>query len=254
MDETPSLLRQAFFRSLDEPISLLRLFDFLPHVFMYVKDARGRFVAMNRALVELRGGSEEAELLGRTDLELHPAYWGRRYQEEDRKVLESGKAIPGQVWLVPDADGRLALFVSSKIPLRDRSGTAIGVAGVMHRLNPQEDSERPHRGLESATEIVAQRYGSPLTVAELAHAAGLSTSQLNRRFRATYQMSPSEYLQRVRIHEASRLLSETDATIGEVAQRTGFYDQAHLTRTFRKRMGLSPSEFRRTLGSRPVIR
>jgi AraC-like DNA-binding protein len=88
-------------------------------------------------------------------------------------------------------------------------------------------------------------FGTPLEINQIAAEVGLSVSQLNRRFRSVYQMTPSEYLQRVRVHEASQRLAESNATIGQVALDTGFYDQAHLTRTFRRWMGMPPSEFRR---------
>lgn len=237
--------RQQFFASIDDVAGLLRLFDFVPNVYLYVKDIDGRFVAMNEALVKIRGGDREDEFLGRTDIEIHPAYWGRRYREEDRQVIKTGQEVRNQVWLVPVERRRLGTFVSSKIPLRDNQQRIIGVAGVMYRLDSDTESETPRNRLQAATELIAQRFDGPLEVTELAHAVDLSVSQLNRRFRATYQMSPSEYLQRLRVHEASRLLAETEKAIGEVALATGFYDQAHLTRMFRKWMGMTPTDFRK---------
>ncbi len=90
----PAELRNRFFASLADATQLLRLFDFLPNVFLYVKDTQGRFTAMNEQLVRLRGAKHEAELLGKTDVEIHPTYWGRLYQEEDRRVIDSGREIP----------------------------------------------------------------------------------------------------------------------------------------------------------------
>ncbi|MCG8652578.1 MAG: AraC family transcriptional regulator, partial [Pirellulales bacterium] len=166
-------------------------------------------------------------------------------REEDRRVIESGQAIPHQVWLVPVKSGGLGTFVSSKIPLRGPTGQVIGVAGVMYRLDADGALPTPPDRLHQATEMIARRFDQPLEVSEMAKAVNLSISQLNRRFRATYQMSPSEYLQRVRVHEASRLLAGSSLSIGEVALRTGFYDQAHLTRMFRKWMGMTPTDFRK---------
>jgi transcriptional regulator GlxA family with amidase domain len=92
--------------------------------------------------------------------------------------------------------------------------------------------------------MIADRFSGPLTVAEIAVEAGLSASQLNRRFRAQFQVPPSEYLQRVRVDRASRLLAETNTPILDVALQTGFFDQAHLTRTFRRWIEMTPNEFR----------
>lgn len=238
-------LRNRFFTSLEDATQLLRLFDFLPNVFLYVKDREGRFTAMNRQLVRLRGARNEGELIGKTDVEIHPAYWGRLYQEEDRRVIESGREIPDQVWLVPVDGARLGTFLSSKIPLRDPQGNVIGIAGVMYQVEPQTPSSSRFDPVAQASEIIMGSYNTTLEIKLVANQVGLSVSQLNRRFRAAYQMTPSQYLQRVRVHEASRMLAESDDTIGTVALETGFYDQAHLTRTFRKWMAMTPSEFRR---------
>ncbi|MGI9471920.1 MAG: helix-turn-helix transcriptional regulator, partial [Rubripirellula sp.] len=54
-----------------------------------------------------------------------------------------------------------------------------------------------------------------------------------------------QYLQRVRVHHASILLADTEMSIGMLALETGFYDQAHLTRTFRRWFEMTPSEFRK---------
>lgn len=248
MQETPdgpADVARRFFASVDDAATLLRLFDFVPNVYLYVKDVAGRFVAMNEALVRIRGGERAADFLGKTDVEIHPVHWGRRYREEDRRVIDSGQEIRNQVWLVPVESGRLGTFVSSKIPLRDARQRIIGIAGVMHRLDMDAAADTPPDRLQAATAMIEDRFDGPLEVSELAAAVDLSVSQLNRRFRATFQMSPSEYLQRIRVHEASRRLAETDMTIGDVALDTGFYDQAHLTRMFRKWMGMTPTDFRK---------
>lgn len=245
MAEHGSTIRDQLFSNLGDAVQLLRLFDFLPNVFLYVKDTRGRFVAMNQNLVRLRGAECQQELLGKTDLELHPVYWGRLYQEEDRRVMESGREIPDQVWLVPTESGKLGTFISSKIPIRGSAGQIIGIAGVMYRLENPTDSAFRRNPVAQATKIIDDRFGDPLEIGHIATQVGLSVSQLNRRFRAMYQMSPSEYLQRVRVHKATSMLADTEALISEIAQETGFYDQAHLTRTFRRWMGMTPSEFRK---------
>ena len=69
-------LRTQFLSSIGDASQVVRLFDFLPNVFLYLKDTQGRFTAMNASLVRLRGAKNEGELLGKTDLEIHPAFWG----------------------------------------------------------------------------------------------------------------------------------------------------------------------------------
>jgi AraC-like DNA-binding protein len=235
-----------FFASLDSSASLLDLFDHLPDVYLYVKDAEGRFMKVNRTLVQARGLKSEAEILGKTDVDIHPKYWGLRYIEEDRRVIRSRQQLVDQVWLVPNAKGRLESFVSTKIPLFNRAGECIGIAGVrrpLHSTPASASSER--RGIEAAVKTMTENYAESVEMNQLAQSAGLSHSQFNRRFRATYRMSPSTYLQRVRVHEACRRLTDGDQSISEISLETGFYDQAHLTRTFKKFLDITPTEFRR---------
>lgn len=246
MPENFSAFRRSFFDSLGDVTQLLRLLDFVPDIYAYVKDDRGRFVAGNRAWLAIRGAKTIDDIAGKTDADLHPIYWARQYQQEDRRVMESGGELPDQLWLVPSGDGKLATLISTKIPLRSRTGKVIGIAGIMYRADKISSATRKADPIERAVAIIADRFSGPLEVAEIAAEVGLSVSQLNRRFRAQFQVPPSEYLQRVRVDRASRLLAETDTPILDVALRTGFFDQAHLTRTFRRWMEMTPNEFRRS--------
>ncbi|QDT05780.1 Melibiose operon regulatory protein [Rubripirellula lacrimiformis] len=242
---TTSIL-DPFFDSLDDVASILRLFDFVPDVYVYIKNRDGQFVAGNKPWLRMRGANSIADVVGKTDRELHPLFWARQYQEEDRRVMDSGCELPEQIWLVPSENGKLKTFISTKIPLRSGGGDVIGIAGVMHsaaKTSAPIDMQDP---IAQATELIAKRFRGSLTVAEIASAVGLSVSQLNRRFRTNFQVPPSEYLQRVRVHHAGCMLSDTDAPISEVALDTGFFDQAHLTRTFRRWLGMTPTEFRRS--------
>ena len=240
----PDFVRH-FFAELNDASEILALFDFLPDVYLYVKDTQGRFIRVNRAMTKARGLKHESELIGKTDLDIHPPYWAMRYRDEDQRVVKSGERLVDQVWLVPNSEGRLESYLSTKIPLFDRQGRCIGIAGVRRPLHASAPESRGEQGLETAARTITERYSEPLTIRELAKLAGLSHSQFNRRFLATYRMSPSQYVQRVRVHEASRLLGSRDESISFIALATGFYDQAHLTRTFKKVLGITPSEFRR---------
>lgn len=245
MADSVQLFRNRFFDSLDEVTQFLRLFDFLPNVYLYVKDREGRFVAMNETRVRMSGVQTEADLLGKTDLDLHSDHWGKLYQQEDRRVMESGNELPNQIWLVSTGNGKLGTFCSSKIPVRGRDGEIIGIAGVMYRVDQERADAARDDPAHTASTWMINHYSERITVEEVAEHVGLSTSQLNRRFHASYQMPPSEYLQRVRIHEASRLLADLDGPVGEIAISVGFYDQAHFTRTFRRFVGMTPLEFRK---------
>jgi AraC-like DNA-binding protein len=92
---------------------------------------------------------------------------------------------------------------------------------------------------------IGRNYAEKLDVDALASIIGLSSSQLNRLFKARYQISTTEYIQRYRVHLASTKLSQTEQTIGDIAVSHGFYDQAHFTRVFKHWLGVTPNQYRR---------
>ncbi len=237
---------QSFFHSLQSPAGLLELFDHMSDVFLFVKDRDGRFMKVNRTMWQARGLASDAEIIGKTDLDLHPPFWALKYREEDAGVMAQAQPLVDCMWLVPDVRGKLESFVSTKVPLFDRQQECIGIAGFRRALQSAEERNRPEsRGLQAAVRYMSNHYAEPLEIRQIAVHSGLSHSQFNRRFRAIYRMSPSVYLQRVRVHEASARLVDSDVTLSQIALDVGFYDQAHLTRTFKRFLGVSPSEFRR---------
>ena len=74
----------------------------------------------------------------------------------------------------------------------------------------------------------------------LAAMAGLSTYHFARAFHQSVGMPPHNYLLSRRLDRAERMLRETQLPLSEIAVATGFSDQSHLSRHFRRRTGMSP--------------
>jgi len=84
-----------------------------------------------------------------------------------------------------------------------------------------------------------------VTIEQMAETVGLGVWTFSRHFRATKGLSPYDYVTRCRLERAVRLLSTGTQAIKEVAAMCGFADQAHLTRTMRGRMGITPARLRK---------
>ena len=82
-----------------------------------------------------------------------------------------------------------------------------------------------------------------ITLNQLAKISALSAFHFLRTFQKTYGLSPHEFLKNVRIERARKLLKK-GLPITEVAGQTGFYDQSHLNRNFKKILGLTPGQYR----------
>ena len=112
-----------------------------------------------------------------------------------------------------------------------------------HEANPTSASNIP-QSLRKPLEAMRLKYDQQLTVTELAKMAGMSVSSFHRQFKAATGTSPIDWLKRERINQAKRLLLETDDSIGQVADKTGYYDQFYFSRDFKRMTELSPTEYR----------
>ena len=103
---------------------------------IFLKDADGRFITINKQLEVLLSISRE-ELKGKTDFDIFPKEKAEYYRAHDRQVLESGQAL--QVEEVADlADGKRHVFLANKFPLRDASGSMYGSCGISHDITERK--------------------------------------------------------------------------------------------------------------------
>lgn len=127
----------------------------------------------------------------------------------------------------------------------DAVTTALGHLLVQHVGIDQPRPTRLRGGLSSTArrrtlEVIHSRLDSRLTIDMLAREAGLSVAHFSRAFRETMGRAPHQYLLSMRLEKARRLLEAPDANLSDVAHRTGFADQAHFTRLFKRSYGITP--------------
>jgi AraC-like DNA-binding protein len=109
---------------------------------------------------------------------------------------------------------------------------------------PLERSRAEHAAVRRAVVHLDERWDRPVALAELAAVARLSRFELVRRFSAQVGLPPHAYQLNRRVDRARRLLLAGD-TPAQVAAACGFADQPHLTRTFRRLVGVTPAHFAR---------
>lgn len=242
MDNTS--LRASFFERLGPSDQVFALFDHLPGLSFFVKDRRGRFMALNQRGCEYCGVASEGEAIGKTDHDFFPKSRADTYQADDRAVMESGEAIINRVESAPEDVGSPRLVMTSKIPLRDRRGRVVGVAGFSRQIEKIQTRLGTVDAFARVMEHLHTNFAENLSTEQLAKMAGLSVSHFERRFRHAFGASPRQYLVRVRVEHAAKLLRETEHTVSQIAHECGFYDHAHFSRSFRQIMNQSPSQYR----------
>ena len=95
---------------------------------------------------------------------------------------------------------------------------------------------------------IQEHIGSRLRAQELADAVRLSPGHFHRVFKATFRETLTAYIIRQRVRAAQKLMLSTSQSLSHVALHCGLYDQAHLTRLFRRIVGQSPAAWRRQFG------
>lgn len=246
MAEKPPRLHfhRPFFESRPAAAALIELFDYLPGVIFFAKDRESRYIAANRAMLLAKEIEDPGDLLGRSDRDFHPAVMADAYIAEDRQVMESGGSLTNQIWFVVDRSGRPGWFNSSKVPLRDEAGEVIGIAGVRYAIDTPEDRRKQFRGLAPVIQHLEENYTSTIPMREMARLAGISSTHFNRQFTFLFGMSPTRFLHSLRVEKARQLLMHTDEAVGGIALETGYHDQSHFTRHFRRLTGMTPGQFR----------
>lgn len=96
-----------------------------------------------------------------------------------------------------------------------------------------------------AVELMRRRLASTLTLEELAEVAGLSPFHFARQFKTATGHPPHDYLVRLRVDRAQELIRHhgREWTMAAIAHETGFADQSHMARHFKRVLGVSPREF-----------
>ena len=118
----------------------------------------------------------------------------------------------------------------------------------IYRARPRLFLEDENTNTEIVREIQGrfeQEYAEHFTLSALASQYHISTSHLSHIFKGVTGYAPIEYLMICRLSAAKRLLSSTDKSIKEIVDLCGFSDESNFSRTFKEKVGMPPSEFRK---------
>ena len=166
---------------------------------------------------------------------------------------QDAPAPRGAQWVVFRDRALRTQLLHAHRTLVEGDGLAVEVAvlGVVDQLRPHLRGGAPaprggheHAAVRRARAYLAERWADQVSLAELSSVAGLSRFELARRFRADIGMAPHTFQIDLRIGRARRMLAAGEAPAA-VAASCGFADQAHLTRTFRRSVGVTPARFAR---------
>ena len=114
---------------------------------------------------------------------------------------------------------------------------------------PLPDAYKDESDIGAACAYLEEHSGEPVSLDRLGEVAGLSKYYLLRSFTKQKGISPYRYLETIRIAKARKLL-ERNVPMIEVALQTGFADQSHFSRFFKRLIGVTPRQYAEIFGGR----
>ena len=101
--------------------------------------------------------------------------------------------------------------------------------------------------LHKAIQFMLEHLREDITLEDLCRHLKISSSYISAIFNRYTGKSPIDYLIDMRVEQACRLLKLSDMKIYEIAKRVGYHDQYYFSRTFKKKMGIPPKDYRKTV-------
>ena len=131
------------------------------------------------------------------------------------------------------------------------SAAALNVLALCERVAREATPpSRIRRAVNQAERYLVEHHAEPVNMESLAVQLGVAYSHLRREFRTQTGCPPWQYLLRIRLTRARKLLSSSDATLDHIAERVGFSSGFHLSNSFKQAYGQSPAQWRRELASK----
>ena len=237
--------RCAWLEAMDSECGFHRLFEHLSGVYFFAKDRAGRSMFASRGILDLYKMCDESEMLGLTDAEIYPDIMAAGYIRDDQSLLSGDEKKVERLELWFDRQGMPDWFVVTKLPILDKRGRPQGVMGFLRQATEHEKQLPVFQTVSKAVDIIRRDYATPLTISDVADACFQSLRQLQRQFHTAFGVTPQEFLLKTRVIAATRLLEETGLAVSEVATRCGFLDASAFILQFRKRIGVTPSNYRK---------
>lgn len=181
----------------------------------------------------------------------------------DRKVIEEGKGVyiffdsvkplPPHPILrkMNDSEKIYTCFCKVANLWSVKGGASVECMAALYKLlatirddtTPAERADRSTTKLAAAEEYISGHFRDEyIDIAILSSISGMTPDYFRHRFQKAYGLPPLQYMMRLKLEEAKRLLS-SGKSVNETARLTGFNDANYFSRFFRDRTGVSPTEF-----------
>ncbi len=224
---------------------LVTLFDQASDVAFFVKNAQGRYTAVNDSLLNRHGLTNKSDAIGKRPFEICPGEFGRVPSDQDDKVLQTRQPLVNHLEMQWHRPHQPVWCLTTKLPIIDSRDHVIGLIGFSRDVRLQVDRRDIPEAFARALNFFEENLNQVGSPSELARRSNLTLPRLNRLTKRLFGLTSGQLITKTRIAAASRMLLENQAPISEVSLACGFFDQSAFTRSFRSATGVTPSQFRK---------
>jgi len=158
--------RKQIEQALQYEQTLLRtLIDNIPDN-IYSKDTSCRKTIANAADLKNMRVQSEADVIGKDDFAFYPKKLAQEFYDDDQKVLSTGNSIINKEECIIDENGQERWLLTNKLPLRDKAGTIVGLAGVGRDITERKKAEEALRRSEENFRTIFESNSSALAIIE----------------------------------------------------------------------------------------
>jgi len=141
--------------------TLRTLLDSIPDS-IYIRDCEGTYMVVNRALAELVGAADPAEVTGKTPYDYFPAETAGQFMTEDAAVMEAGETVVNPSTVLRNSDGDLRHLLTTKVPMRDSEGKVFGILGINRDITDQERAREAVKQTEHRMQEIVDNSPQPM--------------------------------------------------------------------------------------------
>lgn len=217
-----------------------------------VQDYSRQAISYIPADMELWAEALDIEFVRHLDLHFNIDIIGNRLKEDlDARPLSTPRLMFSDPRILALSQ-LIATECANPQPLHDLYGDGLTVALFIDLMQLAPPPPPRRRGqlaswqLRRATGHIEEHCLRNIRLEELAALTGLSQSYFSHAFKASTGMAPHQWQMKARIERAKQMMLSADLPLTGVATETGFSDQAHFTRVFRKTVGTTPANWKKS--------
>jgi PAS domain S-box-containing protein len=154
------------------------MLDNIPDL-IYFKDAQSRFVKISKEHAKRLGLSNANDAVTKTDFDFHPAEKAREFYEDEQRIIKTGESLINKVEKHVRKDGKVAWTSTTKVPLRSRDGTVVGVVGINRDITDLKAAEQKIEAINRELREASRQAGMAEVATGVLHNVGNVLNSVN---------------------------------------------------------------------------